>query len=707
FLIRDHRKILPLFLVSALAVIFSVGANFPFGFINEHLLLLRGPFLFLVNPYYFALQFYVLFLGVIFALVFYFLVERLNKHTQKGIKRPLVRIKRAVTANYKQLIAIFLVIFIVGTFAYPFVTNQVYQNSGNNIDEINIDDGLQNLDNYLHANYSSPKYLTLLIPTSSLNGGTYLEYNSNSTFADSRGLISTVDPYPLIWEDNSYFASSVENYLSSGDFTNMLGVFQFLHIKYIIFTWEYDSSVYWMQHSPNGKAYNMTKIYESLNASLGHPLKIGIYYVFSVPDVRPIVGVIDNPASINLSLQEYLYFLGSFNLSTISSKELSLFDSYVFPFSFNTSNRLSIFNYQAQKTELFPNNVTFAMQNGTLLSPQTLGFLYNNNTVRIVPISFVNIANTTTYQTDMVHSNGSLYSNSSSYLKVNRSLLLPSYVNLTLNIHRLPNGEHNHIEFIFGNDTIDLSFINVSYGNGNMILALTANFPDHSYYAWNSVAIPYSFVGNNTDVSIEMASNASLEVSVRIPTSGFSRSSIFYYGPNNFALNPGFSSSEFVGQAQFSSKYNLSIFSGTFPVSIYNFSIFKTYPIQYIIEENLSRNMQYFNSSISTGLYGNYILSLRNVSENSYCYFFMPSTLGWTISASRDNVYTMTSGSSFIFLHLDKSDPIPLKIDIYYSSIIPIVFPISLAEFILLFVTLATVTVWNYSNTHKKLKKIV
>ncbi|MEM3844363.1 MAG: hypothetical protein QXU98_01450, partial [Candidatus Parvarchaeota archaeon] len=292
FLIRDFRKILPIFIVSAIAIIFSVGANYPFGFINEHLLLLRGPFLFLVNPYYFVLQFYVLFIGIIFALVFYFLVDRLKKYSEREVKNMLGRVKRTAAANYREFIAIALVIFVVGTFVFPFATNQVYQNDGNNIDEININNGLIGLDAFLHASYSSPEYITLFIPTSSLDGATFLEYNNNSTFADSRGLIASVDPYPLIWQNNSYLASCVENYLSSGDFSNMLGVFQFLHIKYVIFTWKYDSSVYWMQRSPNGQIYNMSEIFSSLKNSLGNPLKIGIYYVFTVPNVRPIVGVI-------------------------------------------------------------------------------------------------------------------------------------------------------------------------------------------------------------------------------------------------------------------------------------------------------------------------------------------------------------------------------------------------------------------------------
>lgn len=702
-IIRDYRKILPIFIVSAVAVMFSVGANFPFGFINEHLLLLRGPFLFLVNPYYFALQFYVLFLGVIFALVFYFLVERLKKYAKRDVKTLLGRAKQTVTANYKEFIAIILIVFVVSTFAYPFVTNQVYQNNGNNIDEININNGLQYLDTFLHVNYSAPDYLSLLIPTSSLDGGTYLEYKNNSTFSDDRGLISTVDPYPLIWQNNSYLASSVENYLSSGDFNNMLGVFQFLHIKYVIFTWKYDSSSYWMQHSPDRKEYNMTNILEALNTSLGHPVKIGVYYVFTVPNVRPIVGAISNPASGNLPLQKYLYFLGSINLSTVSPMEQSLFENYTFPFSFNTSNKVSFFNYTPQKSELFPNNVTLAMLNGTLLSPQAIGFLPRDNTVRIGPMP---VADNATYHTDMAYSNGSLYSSSSSYLNVN-NVSQQSYVNLTFNIHGLLSGERNCIQFVFGNDIIDLEFINVSNGNGNMDLQLTANFLGQGYYAWNNVGIPYSFIGNNTDMSIVVNPNTSIKETVEIPESGFFQSSIFYYGPNNFKLNPGFDSSNYVRYVNFSGKYNFSMQSGAFPVSIYNFSIFKTYPIQYIIVESLPHNPQYLKSSISTGLYGNYILNLRNASENSYVYFFMPSTDGWEVSVAGDNAYTVANSTSFMVLHFDKLSSSPLNIDVHYKSIIQIIFPISLVEFILLFVILAIALVRNYSKVHKKLEKII
>lgn len=46
-----HRPVLFLGIISLLAVVFSTGSNFPFGYINEKLLLLKGPFLFLINPY--------------------------------------------------------------------------------------------------------------------------------------------------------------------------------------------------------------------------------------------------------------------------------------------------------------------------------------------------------------------------------------------------------------------------------------------------------------------------------------------------------------------------------------------------------------------------------------------------------------------------------------------------------------------------------
>ncbi|MEM3489785.1 MAG: hypothetical protein QXO75_09075, partial [Nitrososphaerota archaeon] len=350
-------------------------------------------------------------------------------------------------------------------------------------------------------------------------------------------------------------------------------------------------------------------------------------------------------------------------------------------------------------------NVTLAMQNGTLLSPQALGFLQNNGTVEIAPISLVNIANPTTYDTNMVHENGFLYSNSSSYIKVNESLPFPSYVNLTLDIHKLPSGARNYIEFTIGNDTIVMSFINVSNGKGHMDLQLSSNFPGDGYYAWNDIPIPYSFIGNNTNISIEVNSNESLEVVIRIPESGFSSTSTFYYGSNNFENNPGFNPGNMVGNAKLSKGYILSLYQGDFPVSIYNFSVSKAYPIKYIIEKNLSIYPQYVNSSISAGLYGNYVLNPENISDESYVYFFFPSTAGWGISTSGDNSVGVTYGSNFTIFQLLKLGHLPLHVYVNYGSITQIIFPISLAEFILLFVILAMAVFKDHIKNTKNMRK--
>ena len=53
-----------LVIVAFLTVFFSTGSNPPFGYINERLVLLKGPFLFLINSYYFTMQYYVLFICV-------------------------------------------------------------------------------------------------------------------------------------------------------------------------------------------------------------------------------------------------------------------------------------------------------------------------------------------------------------------------------------------------------------------------------------------------------------------------------------------------------------------------------------------------------------------------------------------------------------------------------------------------------------------
>lgn len=370
-ILKKYNKLTPLLLVSLLAIIFSTGSNFPFGIINKNLLLLKGPFLFLINPYYWVLQFYVLFLSILLSLVLYRSTSLAKNPCNSAIKQKhKVRyLVRGLKVNYLKVFTVILILFVLATFFYPFATDQVYQKSGTNIDAIDINNGILQLKSYLQQNYTTPDYYSLLIPTSS--GIVSFTYNNNSSFVDSRGLLATADPYPLIWLDDSYLAKSVENYLSSGNLENLGGAMTYLHIRYIIFAKNYNSADAYMQESPNGNHYNFKAIYKALNSSFGAPVKFGNYSVFFNRNAKPIIELIDNPIFVNSSLTNYLDFLGSINPLTLSDQQKHiLYNAVLSNTSLNTNNFTIIKvhpldNYYADHDvdrSTFPTNTSFPSQ---------------------------------------------------------------------------------------------------------------------------------------------------------------------------------------------------------------------------------------------------------------------------------------------------------------------------------------------------------
>ena len=686
-IIKKYYKILPLSLIALLAIMFSTGYNFPFGFINEHLLLLGGPFLFLTNAYYFVIQFYVLFISVLLSIVFYNLISKVSR--EKKVSKNKLNLFKNINLkkiNYEKIIAIFLILVITGIFVYPFATDQVYQDSGTNIDEININNGLLELKNFLHKNYSSPDYYTLLIPTSSLDGATYLTYNNNSTFADSRGLISSVDPYPLIWQSNSYLADAIENYLSSNDFQNMRNVFNYLHIKYIIFTKNYSLNSY-MLKSVNGNYYNFESIYNSLEASFGSPMKFGNYYVFTNNYSKPILELIENPVFVNTTLSNYLDFLGSIN-STLSKSQSSVIYSSIISNNVLKNNKINLIKASPQHNYKLPaNNTFFLMNNGNIKNYTNLKLQVDNGFINMGPVCIASLQNGSTYTTNMDLRNNVLYSDNASYIKLNKTIYAPWIFNSLLKISSLPPSDRIDFNIGFNNISINAEFVNVTDGKGNMLLQLSSNFNNENYYAWNNISIPINSIGNNISFSIQLNTNDTMDINVNVNSIGFNKSTILYYGQNNYKNNPSFNSHNFELIKNENTSYNLQFNSGnSSSVIFYKFNLYKSYPVKYIFIENVSKKPIIMNATIKTSIYGNYYISHINSNhKDTYLYFFGYPKGVWNVYInSSNNKLPLFSKNNFSLIFVFPIEKNTYNLKIQYKSLVPVSFKISLTEILLL-----------------------
>jgi hypothetical protein len=412
-LISKYRGILPLSIVAFLVVIFSTGNNPPFGWLNYHLLMLRGPFLFLINAYYLSIQFYVLFLSVIFFLTFAeFMPSILNSlkvFTKSIRKRETTGLDSTETkiGKYVEVVVIFLILLLVAGSFYPFASDQVYEKYGQNIDIIDLNNGLLELNQYLKVNYTQPDFFSLLIPTSSFNGRTSLLYNGNSTFIDSVGLVQSADPFPLIYENTSAIAQPLENYIASQNLTGLKLVLQFLHIKYVIYTKEFPNFPY-MTNAPGGRPYNMTYIYDSLLNQLGQPKSFGVYSLFRVTGVEPTVGTISNPVFSDSNLSEFLNFLGNLNPKSLTSEErYILMSTFLLPPPSVEANNLALKQYHPTNQTYIMGNYSdtyFLLTNGDLINASTYQLNHSppasyilTQTIRKPPELIPSVSSVTTY----------------------------------------------------------------------------------------------------------------------------------------------------------------------------------------------------------------------------------------------------------------------------------------------------------------------
>jgi hypothetical protein len=703
-ILKKYNKLTPLILVSLLAIIFSTGSNFPFGIINKNLLLLKGPFLFLINSYYWVLQFYVLFLSILLSLVFYRSISLEKSPYNSAIKRKFRYLVRDLKGNYLKVITVILILLILATFFYPFATDQVYQKSGTNIDAIDVNNGILQLKSYLQQNYTTPDYYSLLIPTSS--GIVSFTYNDNSSFVDSRGLLATADPYPLIWLDDSYLAKSVENYLSSGNLENMGGVLTYLHIRYIIFTKNYNSADAYMQESPNGNHYNFSAICKALNSSFGAPVKFGNYSVFFNRNAKPIIELIDNPIFVNSPLTNYLDFLGSINPLTLSDQQKHvLYNAVLSNTSLNTNNLTIIKVHPQDNYEVNSSHSLLMIGNGNLESPADVGYTSYKGNVSIHPIPIVSLFNRTSYFSNMNLTEGELFSSYPSYIIVNKTIPATSIFNLIFKVSNFTYGSRNYLNFQFGNITISMQFINLSNNGSPSILSFTANSIGEKPYAWENIFLPANISGRKISLSVEDYPNDSMKVNVDLKSLRFDTSAYFYFGPDNYYADPGVDRSNFPTNTSFPSQYRFEFSSGgVFPISIYNFMI-QSSP-EYIIVENTSVMPTIQNSKIGITMFGDYDMSAISTQNSTYLYFFGPPEGNWNayIQGSSTKPLMVDNNGFAIVYHIPPGlNDISLQIE--DQSLVPQMFLLSLIEFAVLIAVLIGSFVYEINRNRRHTSK--
>ena len=610
-----NKGIRPLGIIAAVAVIFSTGTNYPFGIINESLLKLGGPFLFLVNPYYLVLQFYVLFLSALIFLLLLSIMEPLKDVYKNNRYKLNKKYKHFLKITVKIIVIVIIAVLLI-TNIYPFATDSIYQKNGNNIDMININNGLKNLGNYLEKSYSQPDYLSLLIPLSSRSGSDRLLYNNNNgTFIDSVGLIQSFDPYPLIYMDNTNLSTVIENYMSGDNFQSMNMVMQYFHIKYIIYTNCFPAKYTYMDRSPDGRLYNMSMIYSNLIKNFGEPKIFGVYFLFTVKNVNPIISIINNPLFINSTFSQYINFMAGLNESALNSSLTNIIEN-TFPSSSNINTY--IYKYSPYRY-IYPagkyDKMLVVTENSTIRSSNLNSTINVNgdNELMLKPKPILS------------YSNKSIPNN----YKLQTNITSPELLNLSLKPSLSGKGDKIYMESNFGNINVNLSIYNrTSYFDFN----ISANYHGKPVYAWDNIILPRNITKFN--ISLFYEENNALTVKIYNSHNHFYNTSTFYYGPNNYYNDRGYCPVYMISNNPVNISSTFSIHSGS-PFQLDTLNLYSVMPIEYILFYPTNTIPVDNKDSVSITSFGNYKVN-GYVTNTSYLYTFDLPNMPWYVSLNEN-----------------------------------------------------------------------
>jgi len=345
FALRTSRGLSWLYALALLSIFASTGANLPAGPLNARLLSLGGPFLLLVNGYYFLCEYYVLLVTVMVVALPAWALERLRTGAPEPAPSPVPPAppsdsgtpdaselpagespspeggSRSIWSSARSrrgvaFLAILLVVVLVVSSALPFLIGPVFQQSGPNIDAFAIPSSYSELAEYFGTHPPAAPTYALDVPMSSIIG-VPLELGRGG-FLDTANLISNYVPSPVLQSNTGDVPESLMNYFAScSPCLNLRGVLSDLHIGTVIWDPFVNVSSPFVTRSPSGNGLNLSALHAELNASLGAPATAGAFEVYTVPGSVPIVSVWSGLTGItSASLESYLDFIGALDPSS-------------------------------------------------------------------------------------------------------------------------------------------------------------------------------------------------------------------------------------------------------------------------------------------------------------------------------------------------------------------------------------------------------
>ncbi len=702
------RRVRGLGLIYALlisAVFVSIGANPPFGGVNAWLLERGGPFAILANPYYFIGQVYVVGAAVATFVIAQSATSELAEvlypsnalarpnYSDVGGSRPrwfprrwerggvprqptdppiesrasrcdswhfgcggrrqsiANRHHHALPGRVYPGLAIGLVVVLVVSSSIPFVTGNVYQTQGSNIDRFVIPNSFPLLKQFFDSSITSLSYYVMVLPMSTIQAR-YVRID-NQSYADSGVLIANYVPYPLIWGNISEQTAAIANAVQTGSPSNLGLLLSALHIRYVVMDPFVDFGSYFMNHTPSGEPINFTQLYSNMVSSLGAPARVGAFDVFTCNAATPIVTVGTNPTELlSPTTAAYVDFLSRISSTNSTFTEMvrrSLWTTnatsatnWIAPYPVGSGGgtwdfppTASVDIIDAQGNPVNARNLADNSSSGVRLNEPA-------RTVTLFDPLLVSLNSTNRIRTNFMVSNGiySSGSNGESFLAYNQSIPSGIRIGLEFRVGKLSPQNWLNIDMTDRNITVRVQlYFDPHASDYNLgMVAYNRGQP----YAWNNYPIPPTLLVS--DLTLNLTVGRTGLATSHLSANGSSdivRGTLWFSGLGNVTKNQGFNASAALTAAVDGGRYVLILTTINLPILVSVFSVYRNPGFQYVVVVNVNEPSNDVRATVTEQFNGDMIVTFRPIPgvDTYYVELGFPSSPLWLGSASVGTVH--------------------------------------------------------------------
>lgn len=685
---RRRPPILLTLALGLLGVAGSLEGNPPGGTVNRWLLQQGGPFLILVNGYYFVGELWVVTISLSVLLVLGLKSPELGTRQSDQLRhsgelqnrrRRFRRWTSLFVRSKPYVVVAATLILVVGSFI-PFALNEVYQPAGPNVNEIVIPPSFLQLHAYLRSNYSGPYYYALTLPLST-TGAMFLNIGTGG-LADDGILLARYVPYPLIWNTSTPISSALDNAMANGSLLSLSSVLATLEIKYVIVNPYANLTNYFMSHAPNGRQVNLTEVETQLREEVGPSEPAGTFNVFTIPRATPIVRALGSlPTVIVPSAPAYVQLLGAINPG-------AYLDSPWLPEStwgahpvFGESQVVPLPVAAVPQTFSVERGFEpeYLMANGTIIPSSQARYAGNLSGVTFDPQSgqvvvsgeeVFSSRNATALLTNFAPNGTGLTSTvDSSRFAVSRDVLSANSSQTTLNFTVRAWGPNNWVTLSYTHLNLTLrTFLFVNTSQGVVNLGEVAQW-DGKSYAWSNTPAPWLL--NDSSFSLRVSINGdSIVTGVRGESGTLLENSTLFFTPGEISQDPGSDSANAPASAKLV-PFQVNLTSNGPACNITNFTVTRLPTLSAVLMTNLTEFAIPRSDGIAYGLTGDYTLSFTAMHSVMAVILGLPASPLWHVVSNGGSTQTMLVGSavnafavrtqgqnSTITIHLTFDDPL-------------------------------------------------